>query len=216
VHGEEVGRRHEVLECGHELDTELAGPFVADVRVVGGEAHAEGVAALGDHHADTAQADDAERLAVQLDALPSGTVPAAIAQVAVGLRDVAGLGEQERDRVLGRRQHIRLRCVDDHHAPARGCGDIHVVEADAGPSDHDEVGGGGEYVLRHRRGAAHDQRGRVVDRLEQLIGIEVETFIDVEARTLERLDPARCDLLGDEDTRRHCASPCQARSLAMR
>ena len=31
--------------------------------------------ALGDQHADAAEADDAERLAVQLDALPSGPVP---------------------------------------------------------------------------------------------------------------------------------------------
>ena len=39
--------------------------------------HAEGVRALRDEHADAAEPDDAERLAVELDALPLVTVPLA-------------------------------------------------------------------------------------------------------------------------------------------
>ena len=89
----EVGDGDELLERRQQLDAQLAGAFVAHVRVVGREPHAERMSALRDQDADTAQSDDTERLAVQLDALPSGPVPAATPQVAVGLRDVAGLGE---------------------------------------------------------------------------------------------------------------------------
>ena len=161
------------------------------------------MSALSHEHTDAAQSDDTERLAVQLDSLPAGPVPTAAPQVPVGLGDVAGLGQQECDRVLGGRQHVRLRRVHDHHAPAGGRGNVHVVETDAGPADHDQVGGGGEHLGRHRRRAANDQRGRVVHGLEQLVGVEVEALVDVEPRSFERLDPTGCDLLGDEDAGGH-------------
>ena len=49
------------------------------------------------------------------------------------------------------------------------------------------------------------------------VGAEVEALVDVEAGSFERFDAARCDLLGDEDAgRAPVASPCQAKSLAMR
>ena len=131
---------HELLERRHELDAELAGPVGAHVRVVGDEPHAERERTLRDEHADAAEADDAERLAVELDALPPRAVPLAGLEVGVGLRDVARLREQQRDRVLGRREHVRLRRVHDHHAAPGRRGDVDVVEADAGPADDDEVG----------------------------------------------------------------------------
>ena len=61
-------------------------------------------------------------------------------EVGVGLRDVARLREQQRHRVLGRREDVRLRRVHDHHAAARRLGDVDVVEPDAGPADDDEIG----------------------------------------------------------------------------
>ena len=65
----------------------------------------------------------------------------------VRLRHVAGLREEQRHRVLGGREDVRLRRVDHHHAAAGGRLDVDVVEADAGPADDDEVGAG----LRARR-----------------------------------------------------------------
>ena len=44
--------------------------------------------------------------------------------------------------VLGGREDVRLRGVDHHHALAGGGGHVDVVEADAGPADHDEIGAG--------------------------------------------------------------------------
>ena len=118
VDRQEVGLADELLEPVDELHAELAGPLAADERVVGDELHAERERPLRDEHADAAEADDPERLAVQLDALPAAAVPLAALQVGVGLGDVAGLRQQQRDRVLGRRQHVRLRGVDHHHAAA--------------------------------------------------------------------------------------------------
>ena len=94
VDGEEVGPAHELLDGGDEIDAELAGAVGAHVRVEGHELHPERVGALRDEHADPPETDDAEDLVVQLDALPPGAVPLAGPEVAVGLRHVAGLGEQ--------------------------------------------------------------------------------------------------------------------------
>mgnify|MGYP000573777785 CR=1 FL=1 len=67
----------------------------------------------------------------------------------IGLGDTAGLGEDERHRVLGGRDRVGLRRVD--HDDARpGCRlQIDVVHADAGPPDHLEVAGARQDVLGH-------------------------------------------------------------------
>ena len=131
---------NELFDRRHELHAELAGALGAHERVVGDEPHAERVGALRDEHADAPEPDDAERLAVQLDAFPLRAVPLPALQVGVRLRHVARLREQQRERVLGGREDVRLRRVHDHHAAPRRLGDVDVVEADAGPADDDEVG----------------------------------------------------------------------------
>ena len=155
-------------------------------------------AALRDEHADPAQADDAERLVVQLDALPPGAVPLAGLEVAVGLRDVARLREQQRDRVLGRRQHVRLRGVHHHHAATGGGGDVDVVEADPGAADDHEVVAGLEHLGGHLRGAADDQRRRALHRVEELLGRQAEPDVDLEAGAAHGLEPALGELLADQ------------------
>ena len=131
---------------GHELHAELPGPLRAHERVEGHEPHAERERPLRDEHADAAEPDDAERLAVQLDAFPPAAVPAPGDEVGVGLRDVARLREQQRERVLGRGQHVRLRRVHHHHAAASRLGHVDVVEPDSGSADDDEIGRGREHV----------------------------------------------------------------------
>ena len=105
---------------------------------------------VGDELADAAEADDAERLVGELDALPPAALPPAGDERRVGLRDVAGLGQQQRHRVLGGRDDVALRGVDDHHAAPGGGVDVDVVEPDAGPADDDQVGAGGQHLVGHR------------------------------------------------------------------
>ena len=82
----------------------------------------------------------------------------------MGLRNVAGLGQQQRHRVLGRRDDVRLRGVDHHHAPRRRRLDVDVVETDPGAADDDEVGAGRQHLVGHLRGRADDQRLAAGDR----------------------------------------------------
>ncbi len=175
---------------GTSCDAELAGAIRADERVVRDEPHPEGVRALGDEHADAPEPDDAERLAVQLDAFPLRAVPLPRLQIGVGLRHVARLREQQRERVLGRREDVRLRRVHDHHAAARRFGDVDVVEPDPGAADDDEVVGGSEQFGGDLRRAADHERLRALDRFEQLLGRQARLHVDVEARRAHRVEAA--------------------------
>jgi hypothetical protein len=168
VQRDEVRPLHQLLER-EQLDAHGPGPVGRDVGVERHELHAEGVGPLRHERADAAEADDAEDLAVELDALPLRPLPLPGLQRGVGLGHVAGLGQQERHRVLGRRQDVRLRRVDDHHAPAGGRLDVDVVQADAGPADHHEVGPGLQHVGRDRRRRADDQGVGTLDRDQQLL-----------------------------------------------
>ena len=156
VDGEEVGLGDDLVER-QQLDTELAAAFGGHERVEGDEPHAEAAGPVGDELADATEAGDAERLVGELDALPLAALPAPGDERRVGLGHVAGLGEQQRHRVLGGGDDVRLRGVDDHHAAAGRRLDVDVVEADAGPPDHQEVGPGGEHGVGDRRGGADDQ-----------------------------------------------------------
>ena len=133
-HDEEVGALDELLDRRHELDAELAGPFGAHVRVVGDEPHAEGVGALGDEHADAAEPDDAERLAVQLDALPlvtGSTRPSRRSRLACGM--LRACASSSAIVCSAADEHVRLRRVHDHHAAAGRVGDVDVVERRSRP-----------------------------------------------------------------------------------
>ena len=158
VDGEEVGLGDDLVE-GHQLDPAEARPLRRDVRVEGDEAHAEAAGSIGDELADPSEADDAERLVGELDALPLAALPSPVDERGVRLRDVAGLGEQQRHRVLGGRDDVRLRRVDDHHTTGGGGVEVDVVEADAGPADDEQaVGSGRAARLSTVRGRADDQR----------------------------------------------------------
>ena len=133
VDGDEVGLGHQLVER-QQLDAHVPGPVGRDVGVVGAQAHAEGQRPLGHQGTDATEADDAEGLAVQLDAFPFRALPLAGHQGGVGLGDVAGLGQQQGHGVLGGRQDVRLGGVHHHDAASGGRFDVDVVEADAGPA----------------------------------------------------------------------------------
>ena len=71
---DEVGPSDQVVEVD-ELDVIWRARSVGHERVVGDEPHPEREGALGDELADAAEADDAERLVGQLDAVPLGRAP---------------------------------------------------------------------------------------------------------------------------------------------
>ena len=204
VNRDEVADRDELFDRRHELHAELARPIGAHERVVRDEPHAERVRALRDEHTDATEADDAERLAVQLDAFPLRPVPLPRLQIGVRLRHVARLREQQRDRVLGRRQDVRLRRVHHHHAAARRLGDVDVVEADAGPADDDQLARP-RRALRRSPAWRYGSRApaRPTTAASSSFGREPELHVDVETGRAHRVEATIGKGFGDENTRRH-------------
>ena len=126
----------------------------------------------GDLLADPAEAEDAERLAGELDPAPARALPGSLLQRGVRLRDVARERDQQADRLLGRRDDRRVGRVRDDDPAAGGGIHVDVVDADAGPADHlqpvgarDQVRGqlaspSGSRSRRSRRSSRRDRSRR--------------------------------------------------------
>ena len=206
---------------GTSCDAELAGALVAHVRVVGDEPHAERVRPLRDEDTDAAEADDAERLAVELDALPPGPVPRA------GLRrSRSACGTL---RACASSSAIVCSAADSTFdcgafttiTPRRGGrGDVDVVERRCrparrrrGPSRRREHLGGDLRRAADRRARPRPARPRAARS-----GDEVEPLVDVEAG-VAHARRSRCSAhAARRRGRGRSPGACsgQARSLAMR
>ena len=193
--GEEVGGRVDLVGGLGAVDAELAVAVGGDVGVVGQDVHAEALRARRDELADAPEAEDPERLVHHLDAGELRALPLARCQARVRLRNVARQREQQRHRVLGGGDDVRLRRVGDDDPALGRRGNVDVVHADAGPADHlellrplDQLGGD----LRRR---ADDQRVVLGDALGD---VAVAADVDVEV-ALEQFDAAGPDVLRDED-----------------
>ena len=199
VDRDEVRAAHDVLEA-HELDAHVPGAVLGDDGVVSHEAHAEGEGTLGEQGADATEADDAHGLAVELHALPLGALPLAVDQRHVGLRHVAGLGQQQGDGLLGGRDDVGLRGVDPQDTELGGPSDVDVVEADAGPADDDQVGPGLEHLGGDRGGRADDEGMGPHDGPEELLRAQAELDVDLVAGGSQLVEARLGDLLGNEDS----------------
>ena len=198
--GDEVGFGVDRLDRVGPFESQLVEALGRHEGVVGHHPHLQSAGPFGDQKADAPEADDAQRLAGQLDAAVLGTVPATLLEGAMGLGDVARAGHDHGDRVLGGRQHVAGRRVDyDDAALGRGL-DVDVVDPDPGAADHLEVGGrlddlGGDLGRR-----ADDQRIVVADPGQELVGCPVEPGVDLEALLFEVLDAFGGKLLLDQDS----------------
>ena len=196
--------RHEIrldqqrFERGHRLDAHLLGSLDAHVRIERDHAHPEAERTSGDQRPDPAEADQPDRLAGELDALPCGSLPPALGQGRMRLRDASRLREEQRHGVLGGADDVRGRCVHDHHASARRGVDVDVVEPDAGARHDPQVRGRVEHFGGHLRRAADDQRVVRRDLGDQVALGEIGPHVDLEVLA-EQLEALRRELLGDED-----------------
>ena len=194
----------DVAACERRLDrlgalgAQLAHALGRHVRVVGDRAHAERARPRRHQPADAAEAEQRERLVGELDAARSARAPRRRRAASAAAADVAGQREQQRERVLGGRDDVRLgRVADDD--PARGRRlDVDVVDPDAGAADHAQRSGGRDQRGVDRRGRAHDERVGVASAAARSApGLELDDL----AGLAQQLQARVGDRLGDDAAR---------------
>ena len=127
VKRQEVGYGENVVLGLDPAHPELAKAVLGDERVVRDHVHPEADGAAGDLLSDPAEAEDAQRLAFELDPAVARALPPPLLERGVSLRDVSRVREQP-DGVLRRRDDRRFgRIRDDDPAARRGV-DVDVVD----------------------------------------------------------------------------------------
>ena len=155
---DQVRARVDLVRGLHPLDTELAVALVSDERVKRDHVHVEPLRALRDELTDPSEAEDPERLLVDLDAAELAPLPPALDERLVGLRDVAAEGEHQRDGVLGGGDDVRLRRVRDDDPALGGGRQVDVAHANPRSPDHAHSRGALDQVAGElRSGADHDR-----------------------------------------------------------
>ena len=198
VDGDEVAARQQVLEL-HALHAETLGRLAREIGIEGDHLHAEAQGAASDLAADAAQAEDAEGLAEQLDALQTLLLPAAGLHRGVGHRDPARHGEQQRQGVLGDGGGVAARGV--HHDDAALGGGIDVDGVDPGPGSADDFQTAGVFQRGpgDLGGAADDQTFVVAEAGRQRRLVERAGDVDLEPVLAEGVDTDGIERVGDEN-----------------
>ena len=212
VERDEVGLGVDLVQRAAHFDPELAEALGCDERVVRHDTHPESERAMRDLPPDPSKAEDAERLAGDLDSREPRAIPGAGLQRSMRLRNVADEREHEGDRMLGRGVDRRLRRVRHDDPASRGCLDVHVVDADSGAPDDSESCRALDERGVERRRRAHDDRVEVADDLRE---VRLAVLDDLES-TFQELEARGCDRLADEDSRpfRHARRRGTPRALA--
>jgi hypothetical protein len=166
---DEIGAGQQRVEVAFSTPISIARSWRQE-RIVGHDLHLEAERAAGDDRADIARADQAQRLAGELDAHEAVLRPLARLGRGVGFGDLAGEREHHRDRVLGRGDRVAERACSSPPRPCRGgIGNIDIVDADAGAADDLEIGRGVEDFLRHLGRAADGEAIIFADHRDQLV-----------------------------------------------
>ena len=201
VNRDEVALHEQGLERRHELHAHLPRPVSGHVRVERDHAHPERQRPRRHHRPHPADPDHAQGLALQLHALVPITGPLPRLQRQVGLRDVPGLRQQQRDRVLRGAHDVRLRRVHHEHAAPRAGLDVDVVEPDAGPRHHLQVVRGVDDRRVHPGLRPHDQRVVGRDGPGQPLLRQLRPNLDLEVLAQE-VESSFGQRLGDQDAHR--------------
>ena len=151
--------------------------------------------------------DDAEGPAAQLPTREGRALPLAAPHGCVGRRGLAGQAVEQREGVLGGRDRVAGRGVDDGDARPRRRVEVDVVHADPGPPDDDEARARGDQRRIDLDLAADDQGVVLGQDRAQLVARETGAHVDlvIAAQDLETL---RGDRFGDQDL--HAPAPAGA------
>src|SRR5438874_630019 len=195
-----IGALPDLLERD-QLDAELRRRLGREERVVPEHAHAKRMGPLHDERADVSRSDHAERLSGKLAARREALLlpfPRSGALRCIG--DLACEREEQSERVLRDRDAVSAGRVHHHDAPARGRGEVDVVDARPRPADDAQPARGLEDLLRHLGGAAHRERLVAADDLAQRGKIETDLHVHLGGRDpLEDRLRFGGEIVGDED-----------------
>ena len=210
MEGDEIGASQQFVQLDL-FDTHLLGLFFAQEGVIGHDFHLEAPRAVANDAADVARADDAQRLAGQLNAHKLRFFP--FARVGRGRRfgDLPCHGEHHRDGVFGSGDHVAEGRVHDDHTLFRRGFLVDIVGADARAADHFEVRRIGEDLFRHLGGGADREAVIVADHFGQFVFVlaQIGLEINVDATVAKDLNGGFRQAVGDEYFGSHFCGPFQ-------
>ena len=184
VHGQKIHARQQIFEI-NQLETEIGGDLLRHVRVGDNDFHLHRLSAARHLATDATEADDADRLVLELDAEVRRAVPLATANGRRGRRYVPGAAKQERHRMLGSGDRVAPGQVHHQHPGGRCRFHIDVVDADAGATDDAQVLPGGDRRRIHELLRVDDDAVIRGDDIGQRAGLAVGLVVDVAPRVLE-------------------------------
>jgi hypothetical protein len=166
VDRDEVGLRKQFIER-QQSDAELLRTSAGHVGVVGDNVHPERLKAGRDECADTAEADDADGLFVELGSGVLRSLPGTGGEAGMRGRDEAGHADDVADGEFGGRDDVGCRSVDNHHTGRGGRLDVNVVEANSSACDDLEGLRGGECLCVHLGGGTDQNSAGLRECFEQ-------------------------------------------------
>jgi hypothetical protein len=214
VERDHVRARVEVGRALGALHPQLAVALGGDERVERQHGHAEALGPLSDQLADPAEAEDSERLAVDLHPGEPLSLPFPPGQRGVRLGNIATEPEHQRHGVLRSRDDVRLRRVRHQHPSLGGGANVDVVDPDPGATDHLQALPALDQVSRDLRGRADDQRVVGGDPVRKVAVGPIGPDVDVEVLA-QQVEPGVGDLLLHQDPG-HGLLPTDLSSSALR
>src|SRR4029079_10577542 len=200
VQRDEIGPPQQLFEIDL-FDPEIDRALVGEERIVGDHLHLHAERTVGDDRADIAAADDAERLAENLDAEKFVLFPFAGSGRGIRFGNLPRQLQHKGDRVLGGGDRIAERRVHHDDATRGRRRDVDIVDADAGAADYFQVAGAFEDFRRYLGGGADGQPVKTVDRFGELVLVlaEIGLKVGLDAAVLEDRYGGGRQRVGDEN-----------------
>src|SRR4051812_1631509 len=112
MHGQKIRAREDFIER-REFQLKVARLVRRDEWIISDDVHSKGSRATRDDAPDSPQTNNAEGLALQLNANETLALPTPVAQTAIRLRHSARQRHEQSHRVLGGRDGVSIRRIHD-------------------------------------------------------------------------------------------------------
>ena len=160
-----------------KLNANLMRTLFGDIGIVANGGHFHSLHTFGNAAANAANADDAQRFALHLNAVEGFAVPFAFLNGLMRLRDVTRHSHQHSNSVLGSSHGVAFRSVEDNDAFGGSSRNIDIIYADACTADNLQAGGGFNNLFCHLRHAAGYEAVIVVDDLNQFVRLHIRHYV---------------------------------------